>query len=134
MKLYCCMCEAETECKLTDGLEIYPHRPDLASLPFWKCGCGGYVGCHHKSPEPTKPLGVIVSPEIKRLRQKIHAVLDPLWKSKRIKRKHLYVRMSECLGHEYHTAEIRTVQEAQQVLVCAESMLATIEEQEAGQS
>ena len=62
MRLWCCECANHVEARLTDGREIYPHRPDLAALPFWRCdGCGGYVGTHHRSDDPTRPLGVIPS-------------------------------------------------------------------------
>jgi hypothetical protein len=64
--IYCCGCESAVQARLTDGREIYPHRPDLADLPFWKCdGCGNHVGCHHKTNDRTRPLGNIPTPEIR---------------------------------------------------------------------
>ncbi|MGI9484465.1 MAG: zinc-finger-containing protein [Geminicoccaceae bacterium] len=43
------------DCRLTDGAEIYPHRPDLADKQIWKCdACKARVGCH---PDTTDPLG-----------------------------------------------------------------------------
>ena len=117
MKIYCCQCEGQVEARLTDGFEIYPHREDLASLPFWKCDdCGNFVGCHHKTKERTKPLGVIPTPEIKAIRQQIHRVLDPLWKSKRYSRSDLYAFLSKCIGKQYHTAELHSVDLAEHVL------------------
>ena len=81
MDIYCCGCNKDTAARLTNGEEIYPHRKDLYSLPFWKCDqCGNYVGCHHKTKNQTKPLGCIPTQEIKNIRKKIHTVLDPLWK------------------------------------------------------
>ena len=69
----------DVEVRLTNGAEIYPHRKDLSELPFWKCDtCGNFVGCHHKTGDPTKPLGVIPTSEIKRARQHIHRILDPI--------------------------------------------------------
>lgn len=45
MNLYCCGCSEEITASLTDGKEIYPHRPDLYDLPFWKCDiCGNLCG------------------------------------------------------------------------------------------
>ena len=68
-KIWCCGCGKEVDARLTDGAEVYPHRRDLASLPFWKCdACGNFVGCHHKTRERTKPLGCIPTPEIKDVR------------------------------------------------------------------
>ena len=117
MKIYCCGCQKDVEARLTDGGEIYPHRPDLASLPFWKCdGCGNFVGCHHKTQDRTKPLGCIPTKELKNARKRIHAILDPIWKSKRMSRRQIYKKLAKVVGREeYHTAEIRTVEEARTV-------------------
>ena len=58
MNIYCTGCEKNVNARLTDGKERYPHRQDLYELPFWVCdNCGGYVGCHHKTNQRTKPLG-----------------------------------------------------------------------------
>jgi len=117
MKIYCCGCEAEVDARLTDGEEIYSHRPDLHDLPFWKCdGCRNFVGCHHKTSDRTKPLGCIPTKELKQARQHIHKIMDPLWKSKRIRRRELYEQVAEILEiKEYHTAEIRSVEDARRV-------------------
>lgn len=116
-KIWCCGCACDVQARLTDGSEIYPHRPDLAVLPFWRCdGCGNFVGCHHKTEDRTKPLGCIPTPEIKRARSHIHRVLDPIWKRGKMKRRALYAELAEALGmDEYHTAEIKSVEHAREV-------------------
>lgn len=117
MQIHCCECQVKVEARLTDGREIYPHRSDLYSLPFWKCDtCGNYVGCHHKTADRTRPLGVIPTPELKQARQRIHAVIDPLWKSGKISRGKLYREISGRIGWKYHTAAIRSVDEASNIL------------------
>lgn len=117
MKVLCTECNKIVEARLTNGEEIYPHRPDLYQLPFWKCDtCGNYVGCHHKSDTPTKPLGHIVGKELKQIKIKIHAILDPLWKSGKIQRKHLYARLSKELGYTYHTGEIKSLEDGLKIL------------------
>lgn len=114
--IFCCGCQKDVPARLTDGVEIYPHRPDLAELPFWRCdACGNFVGCHHKTKDRTRPLGVISTPEIKNARQHIHRILDPLWKSKRWNRGALYAEIGKRLGYEYHTAEIKSVEEAREI-------------------
>lgn len=124
MKLYCCGCEEKIPARLTDGTEIYPHRPDLADLPFWKCdACGNFVGCHYKTADRTKPLGCIPTPEIKVERKKIHALLDPVWKSGQVKRATLYGRISRRLGWNYHTASIQSLEEAQFVYRIAQEVI-----------
>ena len=116
MTIYCTGCLKDVEARLTNGQERYPHRKDLYELPFWKCdACGNYVGCHHKTATPTRPLGCIATPELVEQRKQIHALLDPLWKSGKIKRGHIYAYIKERLGKEYHTAELRTIEEANQV-------------------
>lgn len=124
MRLWCCECANHVEARLTDGREIYPHRPDLAALPFWRCdGCGGYVGTHHRSDDPTRPLGVIPSSAIRRARMHIHALIDPAWKTRQISRRALYGALSTRLGYEYHTAEIKSLDEARRVYREAQSLL-----------
>ena len=117
MKLYCCQCKDEVQARLTNGGEVYPHRPDLADLPFWKCDtCGNHVGCHHKTRDQTRPLGNIPTKELKNARQHIHRILDPIWKEKKMPRGKLYARLARELGlEEYHTAEIKTIDEARKV-------------------
>lgn len=112
MDIYCCGCKRVISARLTDGTEIYPHRPDLSDLPFWKCDtCGGKVGCHHKTSDRTKPLGLIPTPEISAIRSHIHSVIDPIWKLGVEKRKTVYAGMSKLVGYKFHTANIRTVED-----------------------
>lgn len=117
MRIYCCGCQDEVDARLTDGAEIYPHRPDLSGLPFWRCdGCGNYVGCHHKTKNRARPLGCIPTPEIKTARSHIHRILDPLWKSGRMTRREIYQKLAAAVEkQEYHTAEIKTLDEAREV-------------------
>lgn len=116
-EIYCCGCEEKVKARLTDGSEVYPHRRDLSLLPFWKCDrCGNHVGCHHKTDNPTNPLGCIPTPEIKNARQHIHRILDPIWQSGRMKRKALYQEIARQIGRKsYHTANIRSLDEAREV-------------------
>ena len=116
MELYCCGCGAKVEVRLTDGSEIYPHRKDLHELPFWKCDkCNNYVGCHYKTKNRTRPLGCIPTQELKDARKHIHKIVDPIWKNGEISRKKLYAKLSESLGWKYHTAKIRSIQEAKEI-------------------
>lgn len=114
--LYCCGCQKDVEARLIDGKEKYPHRPDLYDLPFWKCyGCGNSVGCHHKTQDRTRPLGCIPTKEIMEARKHIHAILDPIWKQKKMPRGKLYAILGEHLGRPYHTGELKTIEEARSI-------------------
>lgn len=116
MKLFCCGCSKKIRPRLTDGNEVYPHRKDLHSLPFWKCDtCGNYVGCHHKTKNRTRPLGCIPTPELKNARRHIHALLDPIWKSGKMERKEIYAVISKRIGKDFHTANIRTIEDARNI-------------------
>ena len=117
-KIFCCGCQADVDARLVTGAVTYPHRRDLAKLPFWKCdGCGNFVGCHHKTSERTRPLGVIPTQELKAARQEIHRIIDPIWKSGRVPRAKLYGMIAHVIGvKEYHTADIRSIDEANNVL------------------
>jgi len=110
--------------RLTSGAEVYPHRPDLALMPRWICdGCKNHVGTHHKTSEPTRPLGNIPSPELKRARIHIHDLMDPAWRSGKVRRKELYAHLSKTLGRQYHTGELRTLDEARLVYIAARDFL-----------
>lgn len=115
MLIYCCYCNDKIDARLTSGAEIYPHREDLYSLPFYKCdSCNNYVGCH-KGKE-NKPLGVIPTPKLRASRSRVHSILDPIWKSGQVSRTQLYKELSEFLGFEYHTASLRTTEEVDKVV------------------
>lgn len=117
MRIYCCSCDKEIIARLTNGKEIYPHRSDLKNVPFWICDtCGNYVGTHHKTKNWDKPLGVIPNTEMRKIRQTIHELLDPLWKTGGVKRKDIYAKLSNVLGRTYHTADIRSIDEAKSIM------------------
>lgn len=120
MELWCCTCGEETDARLTNGKEIYPHRADLRDIPRWICDiCKNHVGCHHKTKTPTKPLGNIPSDEVKKARIHIHNLIDPVWKSGRLTRGQIYAHISRELGYQYHTGELKTIDEARKVYVIA---------------
>ena len=123
--IYCCGCQADVASRLTDGREIYPHRPDLHALPFWICdGCGNNVGCHHKTKDRTRPLGVIATKRIKAIRMAIHAVIDPVWRSGRLSRQDVYSALSKEMRRQYHTAAIKTTAEGENMLAAAKRLFA----------
>ncbi len=123
-KIWCVACDSDVQARLTNGLEIYPHRADLHEIPFWKCDvCKNYVGCHHKSDQHTKPLGCIATREIVAMRQQIHQMIDPLWKLGKMERRKIYLRLGDALGRQYHTADLRSVEEAQLILETAKLLI-----------
>jgi len=122
--IYCCGCKGESTAYLTSGGEIYPHRADLSNIPFWKCfECGNYVGCHHKTRYKIRPLGVIPTKEIRDARKYIHALIDPFWGENRKKRTMLYGLISSKLGREFHSAAIKSVEEARNICTIAKEII-----------
>ena len=90
----CDYCKRQAE--LVGAEKIYPHRPDLADKWFWRCvPCGAYVGCH---PGTQNPLGRLADAALRRAKQRVHRVLDPLWKSGKMSRKDAYKQLSDRLG------------------------------------
>ena len=112
--IYCVACKKDVFADLVTGEQVYPHRPDLYRLKFYKCPtCGNSVGCHRGS---KKPLGVIATRELKKARIDIHDLLDPIWRTdKLLSRNKLYSRLSDKIGKPYHTAEIRSIEEARMI-------------------
>lgn len=117
IRVFCCGCQKDVEPRLTTGSEVYPTRPDLAGLPFWRCDtCGNWVGCHHKTNARTRPLGNIPTAPLRSMRISIHGILDPLWKQGRMARGVVYRIQAKELGvASYRTAEIRSIEEAHKV-------------------
>ena len=110
--IYCTGCEADVETEVVTGATIYPRRPDLKDKKFHRCVvCHNYVGCHSSG----EPLGVIPTPELRDARKHIHELIDPLWKSGVINRRTLYRKISSALGYTFHTADIRSIQEARYI-------------------
>lgn len=113
MNIFCCTCNKDVEAILVYGTDCYPHRKDLSSLKFYQCPvCKNFVGTHKGT---DRPLGVIASAEIKKERMKIHDIIDPLWKMQKIPRKEIYRQISSRLGYEYHTANLKTVEDCRKV-------------------
>lgn len=116
-KIYCCSCQKEVDAELTTGEEVYPTRRDLYSKNFYICrGCNGFVGTHtNRRSEKPVSLGSIATSELKRARQSIHGMLDPLWQKKGFNRSYVYGYLTNKLGYTYHTANINSMQEVKRI-------------------
>src|SRR5690349_21187875 len=90
----CPYCNADAE--LVSGDVIYPRWPHFHLQRFWLCRpCWAYVGCHKGG---NKPLGRLANAELRALKQEVHAVFDPLWRSGRKSRRQAYKELAEALG------------------------------------
>lgn len=113
--IFCVECQTEKECKMINGDRAYAHRRDLYHKNFWQCPtCLNFVGTHHKG-EGRAPLGCIPNAQMKKIRQQIHIILDPIWRNRTMTRSEVYKKISDEIGYEYHTGELRTLDEARKV-------------------
>ena len=90
------------EARWCDNAEVYGKRFGRSYMCYWCKPCKAYVGCHNNS---RTPLGTMANKELREWRQKAHAVVDPLWKSRDYKRRTVYLRLSEAFGKQVHIAE-----------------------------
>ena len=118
--IFCCGCNKEVNAYLVYGGVVYPHFLKLRTVPFWRCPtCLNFVGCHHKTKNPLRPLGVIPTPKIRDLRRKIHDEMDFILHAKRddkFAKAKLYNWLSKKMGFDYHTALIRTIEDGEKAL------------------
>lgn len=102
--LFCAQCGEDIVPIETTGKDIYPNRKDLHGLVMYKCPkCGNYGGEH---------ATVIPTYTIRKYRQKIHSIIDPLWRSGIVSRAWVYREMSRGLGKDFHSGNIRSDSEA----------------------
>jgi hypothetical protein len=78
------------------GVEVYPHRHDLAKKKFYQCKpCNAYVGCHENS---GKPFGALADGATRSARNRAHGAFDPWWKSGKVRRTDAYHYLARALG------------------------------------
>jgi len=92
----------QQEAKWVDNAEVYGRRYGKSYMCYYCKECDYYVGCHNNTKEP---LGIMVGKELRQLRRAVHAKIDPLWQSGKMRRGQVYARISKQLGYTYHTGE-----------------------------
>ena len=107
--IYCVQCEKHVIAYEVGGDEIYPHRPDLKDVRFFRCpNCANYVGTHKDS---GNPMGTIPTPELRECRNTLHRLIDPIWRNGKMKRSDLYRLISDEVGFDFHVAEINSIED-----------------------
>lgn len=86
----------------TNNSLVYGRSYGKSYMCYYCKDCDYMVGCHNNT---RKPLGTMVGKELRQLRRAVHTKIDPLWQSEKIKRGHLYARISKQLGFTFHTGE-----------------------------
>ena len=87
--------------ELIDSAEIY----NGTSYGFmWLCRkCNARVSCHKGTKIPT---GTLAKPELMELRKQCHALFDPLWKSKKMRRHEAYRWLAKKMNLQFKHAHI----------------------------
>ena len=94
MTIRCDYCGDDAE-RVT-GVEVYPHRPELAGKTIYRCRpCDARVGCH---PGTDTPLGRLANAELRREKMKAHSAFDPLWRDGGMRRASAYKALAKALG------------------------------------
>lgn len=77
----------------TSNAEIYGR--EYGNGKIYLCmGCKAYVGTH---PDCITPLGILATPELRKLKVKAHSLFDVIWKSGKMKRYQAYRWLAEKL-------------------------------------
>ena len=66
---------------------IYGRNYGKSYMCYYCADCDAYVGCHQNT---QIPLGTMANKELRGLRIKAHNLIDPLWKSGKMKRGDVY--------------------------------------------
>lgn len=112
MKVFCCICNKEVDAVETPGHCIYPGCEEFRGRIYLTCPrCSGYVGTHRDG----SPLGCIPTPDMRAKRAAIHKRIDAIISQKRLSAHLVYRYLSEKLGYEYHTGNVKTDEEAARV-------------------
>ena len=119
--LKCMTCGKTVDTLVVNGETIYPNRPELKDLVFLQCPhCGNYVGADALRPEDSflswrkrHENKVIPSPEFRKIRQRIHALMDELWQKGVISRGELYRQLSRATGTKFHASSLHDIKTAQ---------------------
>lgn len=105
-KLYCVACGEDVYASKVSGDVVYPNRYDLKDKKFWRCeACGNYVSAINTGT-------VIPDASLRVWRSKIHAVIDPVWRSGVFSRKEVYKKMRAYTGKDFHGGGLRSEQDA----------------------
>lgn len=87
------------------------------SSPYYKClECGASVGAHRGD---LWPQGMMAKADVRRLRQRLHSALDPLWRDSGIPRTSVYRTVARIAGasmEQCHIANVQTPIQARRML------------------
>lgn len=111
IKVICQYCNNPAE--LVTGDVMYPHRPDLKHLWFWRCQpCRAYVGAHSTSQRHV-PKGSLANEKLRELRKSAHYAVDVYWQTGKRTRSAVYAHIAVLMGLTKDKAHIGKFDEQQ---------------------
>lgn len=102
--------------KFIPNEEIYNGTRYGKSYMMWYCkGCDAYVGTHEN--DPKRPLGELANKELREAKKKAHRIVDRYWRSGKLKRGHVYSRLTKYFGEETHIgwADVKRANEISEI-------------------
>ena len=106
-KVYCPYCGNAAE--LVDSSVVYPQSYGM----MWICmPCDAYTGVHRSSPT-FKPLGTLAKKDLRKLRQQVHHMFDPLWKNGSRTRNEAYAWLAERMNLPKEKTHVAMFSESQ---------------------
>lgn len=103
MKVVCPYCGSLAELK--DAYTVYRREGFGVLYVCPTAACDAYVGVHQGT---SRPKGSLANAALRRLRNDVHAVFDPLWRDPEVERTEVYEAAANVLGlKEFHIGEMR---------------------------
>ena len=95
--LYCPYCKKPAV--WCNNREVYGKQYGKSYMCYWCKDCDAYVGTHQNSKQP---LGTMANKDLRTMRRKAHAHVDPLWKEGKMSRGEMYSSLQRIFGYEVH--------------------------------
>lgn len=118
MQVYCCKCHKEVDAQLVSGMTTNVHRPEYWKRRYYQCPqCLNYC-LAQKFDDEWKPMASIAGPALRAERQRLHDLLDPVWKadpypfeSRKGWYKYLTIGMNRGPDYQFHFGFLRSFKE-----------------------
>ena len=102
------------EAKWVENKEVYGKNYGQSYM-IWLCRpCDAYVGCHNNTKTPKGNF--LAKANLRKARKEAHALIDPLWKSKKYKRQTIYKRLEEAFNKPIHIGNTETPDECHEII------------------
>lgn len=117
-RVYCLTCEKTVKALLVTGKDVEPDKKAMSNNYFYQCGtCKCYVGCHKNANNKTEPLGAIPSELVRQARWRVYNGFCIVAKNLDCKTSVVYKKVAENMGKRITIANIRSIEEALEVLM-----------------